>query len=143
MNKTWVIVAESSRARLFLLDAKNEPLVEMDDMLNPSARIHESELTSDLPGRAYGSTGSGIKHSMEPKITPKDQAAIDFARTIAERVEKARTTNEVESIILACSPKFLGILRHNLSDESQKLVTLSIDKNLVEMPEAEIRAHLF
>ena len=143
MNKTWVIVAESSRARLFSIIAKNEPLVELEDMLNPSSKIHESELTSDLPGRAYGSTGSGIKHSMEPKITPKDQATLDFAKSIAERVEKARTSGELKSLILACSPKFLGILRQNLSNETQKLVSRSIDKDLVEMPEAEIRAHLF
>jgi len=143
MNKTWVIVAESSRARLFSVVAKNEALVEVEDMMNPASRMHESELTADLPGRAYGSTGSGIKHSMEPKITPKDQATIDFAKMIAERIEKGRTTGELKSIILACSPKFLGILRHYLSDETQKLVTRSIDKNLIEMPEAEIRAHLF
>lgn len=143
MNKTWVIVAESSRARLFSIEAKNEPLVELEDMLNPPSRMHNSKLTTDLPGRAYGSTGSGTKHSMESKITPKDQAAIDFAKTIAERIEKSRTSGQLKSLILACSPKFLGILRQHLSAETQKLVTRSIDKNLVEMPEADIRAHLF
>ncbi|MGR9053376.1 MAG: host attachment protein [Gammaproteobacteria bacterium] len=142
MKYTRVIVAESSRARLFAFISKNEPLLEVDDMLNPAGRAHESELTSDLPGRAFGSTGSGTKHSLEPKTTPKEQAAIDFAKKIAEHIEKERTDGKLSSIILASSPKFLGILRRSLSDEALKLVDSSIDKNLVELSEAEIRQHL-
>ena len=142
MNKTWLIVAESSRARLFSVVAKNEPLVEREDLLNPSSRVHESELSSDLPGRTYGSTGSGIKHAMEPKITPKEQATIEFAQMIAERIETGRTSGELKSIILACPPKFLGLIRQHLNAETLKLIERSIDKSLVEMSEAEIRTHL-
>ena len=143
MIKTWVIVAESSRARIFSVSSKNAPLEELEDLANPSAKMHEADLTSDLPGRNFGSTGSGVKHSMEPKTTPKEQAAINFAKQLAERIEKARLQNELENLFLICPPKFLGELRTNLSGESQKMVIQSIDKNLIEKNEGEIRQHLF
>jgi len=141
MSKTWIIVAESSRARLFSVASKHTPLVEIEDLLNPSSKLHESELTADLPGRTVGAGGS--KHALEAETSPKEAATDVFAKEIADRIENARTKGEVENILLACAPKFLGLLRNHLTEQSQKLVTISLDKNLVEMDESEIRKHFF
>lgn len=141
MSKTWIIVAESSRARWFSVETRHTPLVEIEDMLNPSSKLHESELTADLPGRTVGSGGS--KHALEAETSPKEVAALAFAKEIADRIEHARTQNQVENILLACPPKFLGLLRNQLTEQSQKLVSISVDKNLVEMDESEIRGHFF
>ncbi|WP_031432754.1 host attachment protein [Methylomarinum vadi] len=143
MHKTWIIAAESSQARFFTVPSKKEPLEELPEMLNPASKIHESELTTDLPGRTVTSGPTGNKHAMEPHTSPKEQATITFAKQIAEKVEKARVQGELEQIILVCPPKFLGLLRDNLSDQSKKMVIKSLDKNLVSHSEEEIRKQLF
>lgn len=143
MYKTWIIAAESSQARFFSVPSKKEPLQEMPEMLNPAGKIHESELTSDLPGRTVTSGLSGNKHAMEPHTSPKEQATIAFAKQIADKVDSARTSGELEQLILISPPKFLGLLRDNLSDQSKKMIIQSLDKNLVSQNEADIRKHLF
>lgn len=141
MSKTWIIVAESSRARIFSLVSKHEPLVELEDLLNPSARVHESELASDAPGRTVGS--GGIQHALESEVSPKDAAADAFAKQIADKIDHARGSGEVGEILLAASPKFLGLLKGHLTEQSERLVSASLDKDLVEMGESEIREHFF
>lgn len=143
MYKTWIIAAESSQARFFSVPSKNEPLQELPEMLNPAGKIHESELTTDLPGRTVTSGPTGNKHAMEPHNSPKEQATIGFAKQIAEKVEAARVQGELEQLILISPPKFLGLLRDNLSDQAKKMVIQSLDKNLVSQNEAEIRKQLF
>lgn len=141
MGKTWIIVGESSRARIFSLVSKHEPLVEREDLLNPSAKVHETELTSDLPGRTVGVEGG--KHALEPEVSPKQAAADAFAKLIADKIDQARSSGELEEVMLACAPKFLGLLRGHLSGQSIKLVSVSLDKDLVEMDESDIRKHFF
>lgn len=143
MYKTWIIAAESSHARFFSVPSKKEPLQELPDMLNPAGKTHESELTSDLPGRTVTGGPSGIKHAMETHNNPKEQATIGFAKQIADKIDTARARGELEQIILVSPPKFLGLLRDNLSDQAKKMVIQSLDKNLVNQNEADIRKHLF
>src|SRR6186713_1158431 len=58
MGTTWIVCANSSRARLFEVDPHGphgvaEPR-EIADYANPAARAHERDLRSDAAGRYYG-----------------------------------------------------------------------------------------
>jgi len=139
MSKTWIIVAESSRARIFSLVSKHEPLAEQEVLLNPSAKVHESELTSDLPGRTVGVEGG--KHALEPGMSPKEAAVDAFAKQIADKIDHARCAGELDEVLLASAPKFLGLLRGHLTEQSARLISKSLDKNLVGLDAAEIRDH--
>ncbi len=142
MSKLWVVVAESSRARIFSVVNRISPLNEIDDMVNPAARSHDRDLTSDLPGRSFDSTGHG-RHSIEPSVDPKKNEVIVFARKVSERLGSARKAGQFDELILICSPEFLGLLRQNLDDVLKKHVTRTINKNLVQKDEAQIREYLF
>jgi protein required for attachment to host cells len=143
MSKLWVVVAESSRARIFSVVNWVSPLIEIDDMLNPAARFHDRDLTSDLPGRVFDSSGQGGRHSMEPSADPKKNEVAVFARKIGERLDSARKAGQFNELILICSPEFLGLLRRNLDDVLKKHVTKTINKNLIQKDEAQIREYLF
>ena len=142
MSKLWVVVAESSRARIFSVVNRISPLNEIDDMLNPAARSHDRDLTSDLPGRTFDSAGVG-RHSMEPSVDPKKNEIAVFAKKVSERLGSARKAGEFDELILICSPEFLGLLRQNFDDVLKKHVTRTINKNLVHKDEAQIREYLF
>ncbi len=82
------------------------------------------------------------KHGMEPKVKPKEQEAIAFARLLAKRIEAARAKSEIDRVILVAPPEFLGHLRDVLDDNARKIVDGEHNLNLVRMPPDEIRQHL-
>lgn len=142
MSTIWVVVAESSRARIFSVVNRISPLSEVEDMINAAARSHERDLTSDLPGRSFDSGGQG-RHAMESHVDPKKNEVMVFARKVGERLEAARKTGQFDELYIISSPEFLGILRQNLDDVTKKHVTRTINKNLVQKDEAQIREYLF
>jgi protein required for attachment to host cells len=141
MLKTWVVVADRARARIFSASTPKGPLTELEDLVLPEARSHERDLTSDRPGRAFDSGGIG-RHAMEAPTTAKEQAALSFARTIAERVESGRVSGECQQLVLVAPPDFLGRLKKQLGSQCAKLLTRQIGKNLTQFDVAEIRSHL-
>jgi protein required for attachment to host cells len=142
MSKTWVVTAESSRARIFAIEKRISPLREIEDMANPLGRAQEQAIDSDRPGRAFDSAGEG-RHAMERQVDARHHEAILFAKRIAERLDHARTQSQCDELILIAPPEFLGMLRQQLNAQTTKLVTRTIDKNLVQKDEADIRAYLF
>lgn len=141
MDKTWIVVADSARARIFSASTPKGPLTELEDLVLPEARRHERDLTSDRPGHTFDSGGPG-RHAMEAPTSAKRQAANGFARTIAERVETGRLNRECEQLVLVAPPDFLGTLRKHLGTQCARLVSREINKNLTQLDAAEIRSHL-
>ena len=129
MKKTWVLVAESSRAKIYEWRRKSEALDEIRDLVHPQSRQRPTELTSDLPGRAFSSVGDS-RHAMEPPTDPKKHEADAFARQIAEQLERARGEGLYEELVVVAPPKFLGLLRQRLSDSTRMVITKEIHKNL-------------
>lgn len=141
MPKTWILVSDSSKARLFSTDTPTGALTERESFEHPAGHVHARDLTSDLPGRSFDSAGQG-RHIMESEVGPKAHEARLFAKQLAERLEAGRARGETNRLILVAPPDFLGLLRDALSAEARKMVELAIDKHLVKLTPAEIRARL-
>lgn len=141
MPQTWVVVADSSRARIFTVQTPRGPLEELESLVNPEGRMHERDLTADKPGRAFDSVGEG-RHATGQMISAKEQEILRFAKDISDRLEAARVEGKCDKLILIAAPKFLGHLRQNLSTPTTALVTQEINKNLAQQDAAEIRQHL-
>lgn len=141
MAQTWVLVADSSRARIFTTSNSAAPLQEQETLAHPEGRLHEQSLTSDLPGKDSNRTGSG-HHAMDAETEPKRQEAIDFAKRIAKHLDQARSKKEISRLIIVAAPSFLGILRDQLSKPTAKLIAWELDKNLVQQNPDDIRAHM-
>ena len=141
MCATCVVVAESSRARVFEMINPHTPLKELADMVHPQSRIHEQKLTSDRPGRTFDRHGQG-HHAMEQEVGAKAQEVIVFAHQVAEYLRTNCGKKAYEKIIIIAAPEFLGQLRKKLDVETKERVVREIDKNIVQQDEAEIRKHL-
>jgi len=142
MCSSLVVVAESSRARIFESDNPNIPLKEIRDMIHPESRAHTQELTSDLPGRSFDRHGQG-RHAMEATVDVKEQESILFAEQLADFINSECTERKADRLYIAAAPHFLGLLRKRLAQETKRHIVRQIDKNLVTMDEGEIRKHLF
>jgi len=138
MTCTWILVADSSRARLFSVASASDVLVEIDDLAHPESRLHETDLNSDRPGRSFDSGGEG-RHAMR---TPQKQEATLFAREIASYLEAHHDKGGFSKLVIVSAPEFLGHLRSEIDDNVLKRVALEIDKNLVQHDVAGIRQRL-
>lgn len=138
---TWIAVADSSRGRIFGQDGQAGPLIELYDLIHPGARLHDSELVTERPGSDHGALGQG-RHIIDARTDTKDHEAEVFAREIAERLDKGRTSNQFQALVLIAPPEFLGLLRTRMGDELKKRVIGEIAKDLVVHSPDEVQENL-
>lgn len=141
MKLTWLVVADSSKARFFLTDSRTGPIEEIESIVHTEARLPEHEMTSDQPGKSGGNGGSG-GHAYQSKVSPKEQENINFAKSIASALDEARKKEKFKQIILVAPPDFLGNLRQSLNTQTKKLVFFELAKNLSQLKAEEINEHL-
>ncbi len=132
MRKTWVVVADRSRARIFTAATPSSPLIEFEDLVHPEARAHERDLTSDRLGRSQHNV-MGSAHGA------RDQQAYEFAREIADRLEHGRVGAEFEKLLIVAAPDLLGLLRKAMNPNVAKTIVHELDKNVTQQSPADIR----
>lgn len=140
MKLTWILVADSARARVFSAETPSSPLQELEDFTHNEGRLHDREITSDLSGRIRSSGAGG--HSYELPTDPKKHEIDNFAHYLADYLEDAHNANRFEQLIIVAGPTFLGLLRDNLSKHIKPLVILEVDKELTGFAADDIRRHL-
>ena len=141
MKHMMIVVADSTRARIFTIDSAHSPLNEIETMAHPEGRVHEQNLVSDLPGKSSGKGGGG-DHAYQEKIEPKREEMIEFAKRIADYLDETRKANNLNKLIIIAAPAFLGELRTHLSSETSEKIVFELDKNLAHHSEEDIRSHL-
>jgi len=140
MKLIWILVADSSRARIFKAE-KSSSIQEIEDLAHPEGRLHEQHLTSDLPGRDANKNGVG-KHAYQDQIDPKEQEAIDFAKRIARHLDESYSAKKFEQLLVIAAPSFLGTLRQQFSHEVSQRICFELDKNITMHSADDIRKHL-
>ena len=141
MKSTYVLVADSTHARLFSAESPSSQLIELETMNNPEGRLHDRDITSDIPGKINGSSGAG-GHAYEDETDPKEHLSVNFARRIAKYLEDGRNSRHFEQLLVVSAPAFLGELRSQFSSPLSKLVCFELAKNLTTHSNEEIRSHL-
>jgi protein required for attachment to host cells len=141
MQTTWIVAADSSRARIFETHGMREHLREIEDFVNPAGRAGDLDLTSDLRGRFYGRGGSFQSNTGEPSVDPVEHKTELFSKQVSEYLDKARTENRFDTLCLIAFPKFLGMMRQNLSKEVQKLVKDEVPKDISGLDAREIEEY--
>jgi protein required for attachment to host cells len=124
----WVVVAESSRARIFET-TDGVSLSEIADVVHPEGRLRERQLTSDRQGRTYDSSGRG-RHSKQDPVSAHEQENIAFARAIARCLKAARQRNAFETVILIAPPHFLGLLRKSVDPVTLRRIRREVPKDI-------------
>lgn len=137
----WFVVANSTRARVIAITGRQGQPTEIAAWVHPESRLHEQELTSDLPGRSFDSHGQG-RHAVSARTSPKELEARHFAREIVERLDKARGDRVFDRLVLVAPPQFLGLLRKNLSAPMTKLIAAEVAKDLTTLEATRITKYL-
>jgi protein required for attachment to host cells len=134
---TWILVADNSRARIFIADKAAGPISELRTLTYPEARLHEGDLVSDKGGR---DRSPGIaSHGFNGEDSHKHENAERFAAQVCSELESARTAGELRKLYVVAAPGFLGMLRRHQSAPLRQLIAGEIDKNLSTQDPAVIR----
>jgi protein required for attachment to host cells len=141
MTTTWIVSSDSSRARILQVTGRNQ-LAEVHDFINPKGRMDDRELITDAhprfsghggvgkPGSRTGGRTTGGPASDRQETAAQEHEVELFAKQIDRFLDQARIKKRYDRLFVVASPKFLGLLRKNLSKEVQKLVRDEIDKDL-------------
>lgn len=140
MKLSWIVVADSTRARIFTADTASSPLEEIEDLCHAEGRLHDREITSDLPGKIKSADGGG--HAFEQPTDPKKHEADAFAHRVAHYLEDAHKAKRFEQLLIIAAPAFLGLLRNHLSEQLKQGVRFELDKDITTLSPADIRQHL-
>ncbi|WP_182915896.1 host attachment protein [Massilia cavernae] len=119
MQTTWVIAADSSRARIFELEQDTSHLLEIEDMVNPEGRQTEREIEANQ------------QHDVEM-----------FSKQLGHYIDKACVEHRFDALTVIAPPKFLGLIRENLSDQSRRAVQEEIPKDIAWFEGHQIEEYL-
>lgn len=141
MASTWIVVADSARARIFDAGPHGRELNEVEDLSHPESRLHEGDLRT-------GSTGSRqqrmstARSASGPTTSTHEKHTTGFARDIARYLEHARHRGNFDKLVIAAEPAVLGELRDHLDAATRACVTREIDKNWARHTARDIKAFL-
>lgn len=141
MPKKWVLVAESSRAKIYQQDSSSSPLTEVKHFIHTESRLHEKDLKSDTPSSYADGTGRSV-HAITNSTSPKEHEATVFAKEICHYLDSAHNDHKYKNLVVIAAPNFLGLLRKNLSTSTSNTIIGEINKNLVQQPPDDIKSHI-
>ena len=141
MKSTMIVVADTTAARIFTAESADSPLNEIEVMIHSEARLHDREITSDLPGKGKGGGESG-GHAYQGETNPKKHEVTVFAKQVAVYLDDARKADKMASLLVVATPAFLGELRLHLSSDTSKKIVFELDKRLTHSSPADIRKRL-
>lgn len=144
MPTTWIVAADSTRARILELKGRGQPLQELDDLYHSEGRANENELVSDDRGRFYGRQGRPWQQgdTGDPQTSAIDHENNLFAHTVAQYLDKGRNDHRYDRLYIVAAPKFLGSLRSNFNKEVKKLVKDDLPYDISKFTEREISQFL-
>ncbi len=139
--RTWIVVADGARARFLLNEGPGKGLTvalpgETSIPLPPTR-----ELGTDRPGRVFESADSS-RHAMEPRADWRRFEKLQFARAVAEIIDRGARGKSFDRLVLVAPPKTLGDLRAALGSSSQSAIYGELAKDLTKVPIRDLPAHL-
>ncbi len=145
-----ILVADSSRARLFLVDQTSVGLELFESLDHAQSRAKVGDLVADSHGRKPGGhpiAASGSPHTAsahagrpgaEPDTNPKEVEAQKFARELAGRLELRLNQRTFDELVVVADPHFLGLLRAAVSRNVERHVTAWLHKDFTKLDPREV-----
>lgn len=138
-----VVVADTTRAKLFMLEAPGMPLRHLGSIKNPFTGKHDRDIGSDAPGRVMSRQGNGVRRTaLQARHSPKQHATEQFARLLAARLTTDAKVDRDDVFVLVSAPRFLAELRSRLPATVQRRVVRELKRDLVDLPRGELKARV-
>ncbi|MEO6563917.1 MAG: host attachment protein [Nitrosospira sp.] len=140
MEKTWILVANRSGAKLFERTGSEDVKLK-ENIVHPDGRLKAHDIDTDAPTRTVDTGGHG-QHGTGSPVSPTEHIAEQFAKKLGELLDKGRTDHAYTKLVLIAEPGFLGELRNGLDQNTAALVSKTIGKNLPDISEHDLPDYL-
>lgn len=142
-KRTWILIADGAKARILERLAPQGALLPVSDRCfsESEARQPTRDIGADRPGRVHESADTA-RHAMAPRVDWHQFAKEQFAKSVADALEDAAKRKKYEALIIVAPPQTLGDLRGALGQHAKALLDQEVGKDLTNLPDHEIAAHL-
>ena len=138
---TWVVLADGARARILENTGPGTGLVELEEWESAEARKPTRELGTERPGRGHESATEG-RHAIAPHGDWHEMEKVNFANDLARYLKRHGDAGKFDQLVLAAPPRTLGELRKSIDAATAGRLKTEINKDLTNIPMAEIGSHL-
>jgi len=138
---TWILVANGTQAFIACNQGPGHGIDKNLEAEFHGQNLHDREIMSDAPGRAFDSAGQG-RHAMERPTDPQRVNQQAFAREITTHLGRAAERNDFDRLVLVAAPHMLGEIRKGLSAVAKAKVTGELSKDLTHLPIHKLPEHL-
>lgn len=135
MIKNWVLIANTSKAKIFEITKNNQHLKLIIKLENPKAKMKNTELECDRPGVTRGPSG---RTALRAKKGTHDHEMEVFSKQILDEINKGKNENQFDRIIMIIEPRFEAHLKNHLKDHVKKCIFHTIPKNYMNTPDKEV-----
>ena len=132
--KTYILIADGSRARLLSRTTEKPQLAQLEDWDHEAGRLPDF-LSEDAEA------GHENHHSsMTASNDPKRHSQQVFAKKLAEYLKQS--SSRYDELIVVAAPKFLGDLRKEFDGEVSKKILSELHKDLTHVSLHDLESHL-
>ncbi len=158
MNEHYFVTADHGHLRIFL--ARSEPgqrqpdLQEVEAMDFPSGKHSYTDRDTDVAGRFQGSkqqaagpgapSGGGAGRSgmsIDERLPMQREEDRRRSRDVANEIDTFFAARPQVTFDLACAPAILRAIADNLSEGVRRRIRRTLNKDLVNQPREDVRAH--
>ena len=132
-SRNAVLVANSFVARLFEWTSLQQPWVEIQDWWHAEARMHPGDLERAPPGHSLAG-----RSGLAPRSDARQRERAEFARDVAEGLQRALANDPWHTLEVFASNPFLGELLGHLSPEVRKSLRASHPLDLTALTASAI-----
>jgi protein required for attachment to host cells len=139
---TWILICNSSRARLYASEPLRSHLEPVEAFAHPESRAKDVELRSDSPGRTRTSLRTYSPAGIAPHTEPRVVEMQKFARVLADALDEGWSRDAYRSLIVCAPPAFLGHLRGVLTERVSRAIVREVVKDWTALAPDDLRAAL-
>jgi len=140
-TRTWILIADGSRARVLENDGPGHGLRVVDGMTFDGDHASTHEIVSDRAGRSHSSVGPG-RSAIEAHSDPHRNLKKKFAHQLADVLARGLEQKSYDRLVIVTPPSALGDLRAALSVAVRAKVSDEVAKDLTKTPNSELADHL-
>lgn len=138
---TWVLIADGAQARVLENTGPGKGLKQVEGLDWSIEPLSAQDIVSDKPGRSHSSVGHG-RSAMEPKTNPVDHRETEFVKSLADMLDRQQQQGKFDRLVIAAAPIALGDIRKAMSAGVKKTVIAELNKDLTNLPTAQLDQHL-
>ena len=144
MQTNWLIVADEAVAHVYEWQGAKTQLKEVETLTHPAAHAREAEMRHDAHGRfgqgrkAGHIRGGPTSVSASAGMDHEHREGVEFAAHLSQWLAEAQREGRYQHLKVAAAPKFLGMLRKELSPQVAAVVLDELPKDLVHESRADL-----